>query len=725
MKRRTTLACTVLLLCMTGEARACSPDYYELDPMTMPTALFDVEVRRILGLPLESEYTRAEPYGHNERFQESRSADLEDLKAALGTATDAEGIVAQYKAMRDALGRHLAAYLNSLDSYFPEDAVRPAPMDLAPYEGSLVLLPEEFALYFRGAVAYHGGEWETATRYFKAVLELPEDARHYRSTWAAYMMGRTAMQRKSGDAPVFFEQARALAGQGFEDSLHLAEATVGWEARDAMDHDQFVQAIHLYAGLPDEAPRSLGRVCAKALDKSPIDPSLLTDALSRRLLSAWLVAFPSEQEKAGKWLNAVDAAALEGVVEGAEYLAWATYNRGDMERSAAWLTHADPASPYAKWIRAKLLLRDGKLEEAEALLDELGSTLPNDRLWVVQNPHQEEVCWPADTSATVFEDLGETRLARGDYSGALCAFMRADDWEDASFLAERVLTTEELRAFVDTHDASPELLAERVDSQYDERKPGWKREEIRYLLARRYAREGAWDEAIPFYPETAQMWLGWETASGEPLPPLAIQARDHYAGAHDTSLPPRTRAEHFLELAMLLRRKGAELLSPERIPPPGTDMAESAWPALTPEMQKRVEAAMAYYPTMNYFREMAADYAWEAARLLPNNDVLCAKALFYGGTFIKRPNPARADLFYKDLVRRNPNLLIAKQADEQRWFPGEFTDVVLYQPRTPDPWYGRKLYLAMGIVLLLWLDAMALLVFLWARRRRVAKGRTG
>jgi hypothetical protein len=107
---------------------------------------------------------------------------------------------------------------------------------------------------------------------------------------------------------------------------------------------------------------------------------------------------------------------------------------------------------------------------------------------------------------------------------------------------------------------------------------------------------------------------------------------------------------------------------------------------------------------------MAADLMKQCAALLPDNDVLMAKALYLGGTILKARYPEEADYFYKSLVRRNPNLLIARQADQLRWFPKQFTDVVLYTPLPKTFLRKRTLALLLGLFLLPMLAAGAWVV---------------
>ena len=92
----------------------------------------------------------------------------------------------------------------------------------------------------------------------------------------------------------------------------------------------------------------------------------------RRVLVVWrlgragyLAVAGSAEARLAKAL--ADEAAGHEVVEDADRLAWAVYRGGDMRAAEAWLgkVYADP--DLARWIRAKLLLRAGKLDQAAAL----------------------------------------------------------------------------------------------------------------------------------------------------------------------------------------------------------------------------------------------------------------------------------------------------------------------------------------------------------------------
>jgi hypothetical protein len=123
---------------------------------------------------------------------------------------------------------------------------RAPPVDLAVPPG----LPAEFAAYLEGALAYRRGDLPAASARWQDLLALPEEARRQRSTWAAFMLGRTALRRQPRDlaaAVGWFRRTRELAAHGFADSLGLAVLSLGWEARAEAARRHFDRAEALYA----------------------------------------------------------------------------------------------------------------------------------------------------------------------------------------------------------------------------------------------------------------------------------------------------------------------------------------------------------------------------------------------------------------------------------------------------------------------------------------------
>jgi hypothetical protein len=89
----------------------------------------------------------------------------------------------------------------------------------------------------------------------------------------------------------------------------------------------------------------------------------------------------------------------------------------------------------------------------------------------------------------------------------------------------------------------------------------------------------------------------------------------------------------------------------------------------TSEELERADRHGAELPLRWHYRYLAAELAWEAARILPDNDDLTARVLCVGGTWLKYREPEEADRFYKALVRRCRKTPLGKEADRLRWFP--------------------------------------------------------
>ncbi len=191
--------------------------------------------------------------------------------------------------------------------------------------------------------------------------------------------------------------------------MELSVSSLGYEARLELREKHFREAINLYlqqaVGGDPSAILSLRFSALRALEQgsSALRP-LARDPTSQKVITAYaidagwtlnpididlvvtesllnlmqkvstrvsLVPAPKPgwhhfQHPVLLWLEAVEAAGVKDV-EAAEQLALAAYQVGDMMRAQRWLSVARP-TPVAQWLRAKLLLREGKVDAAAALL---------------------------------------------------------------------------------------------------------------------------------------------------------------------------------------------------------------------------------------------------------------------------------------------------------------------------------------------------------------------
>lgn len=726
-------------------AQACGfdppPNYLETpgNVFQMPRPSFWHEVATFITVREETpkewnpDYPERGYYFRNREsalWRHTIDADEHDLALAGGMAN-----VAAYSAMRKAMRPNLAPVTNDQRWQPQENVVTPPPFDLAPYADLLQALPAEFSLYVRGAAAYHAKNLATAIELWNAVLNLPENERHYRSVWAEYMLGRAAMQIDPKQAIDHFERVRALAEAGFVDSLDLYTESLMWQSAVEMQLGDAVAAIHRYKRLLEQrneiAAGSVVSIICKSLDNKEICSAFAKDEFCRNLVTAALVSrsTPSYYGQAKpdtavkNWLDALQNEGIQNPLPGADKLAWGAYRQADFEVAKQCAELADPQSPYAQWVIAKLLLREGNIEAAQNLYSKLAMTFPSEDTWKLAHdyaPHPRSI---------VNTELGVILTARGSYASALDAFLRAAHWREAAHIAERVMTTDELEAYLATFE-EPELGAVYMSSYRESpdgiiepfgtlgyqdsravRKMNTYEQFLSYLLARRYARNGDWVRALPLYPEplrpnAEEIAKHLNAQPSVKSPHGAIVALGNLMSRTwgDSQVEVRVRtvdedlAQHYYDAAKLIREYGMELLGTELFPDYRVYGGEygsyektaeyprskrvyfgSSEPNLSkvtidallpsPGEKQRIRASAPKPHLRFHYRYTAANLMWKCAALRPDNDLLSMQALYMGGSYIKDRDPQFADKFYKALVWRNWETTYARKANEVRWFP--------------------------------------------------------
>jgi len=713
-------------------AAACGPDFPnwlladgDHAVLAAPNGNFAAELARMnLGRPRIRAVAPETANGYvssSQYLAQSAEAELADLRLALkrGQATEAETsrICREHQAQR----RQLAELIEGdwlpkraeVDSFnaITEASKPTTPMTVQVVNG----LPPEFADYFEGFIAWHHpslSDTQAARVHWERLLSRPEPDRQFKSTWAAFMLGKSWEKDDPAKAIDYFKQVRQLAQQGFHDTLGLAAASLGLEARVCLQQTNYEAAIEMYlqqmASGDPTATNSLAAAAELALASGPGSlRTLAKNSRTQKVITACLISrrlneFVSNanpetapESPTANWLKAAEEAGIKDM-DSAEALALAAYRVNDMDAAGRWIKRA-PASPLTQWLQAKLLLRAGNLPKAAALLARIASLFPivhegtnapapidrKDTLTMGRNPY-----FPLSAERQVHGELGVLRLARGEYSQALDSLLNAGFWMDAAYVAERVLTLEELQAYVDRFwpPATAEQVAEeQVQLGGTEICPATLREQIRYLLARRLTRELHGDRARPYYPAA---WI-------ESFDLLTASLR---AGWSETA-PSSERAQALFQAALITRTNGMELLGTEVAPDwhchlgayeegvTGEDRGSNALAHVVEPSRDELRRNSEHHadPDLRFhYRYQAAALAWEAARLLPNNTDQTALFLWQGGMFLKDRDPQFADMFYKALVRRNRKTALGAEADRQRWFPMLDADgqVVPGKPRT-------------------------------------------
>lgn len=648
-------------------------------------------------------------------FQQTADADAADLAKALaksGMPADRRAaLLARHAELRKRLQEHAVAACIPCQGMSEEGMAAPAaappmpalPPDIAIPEG----LPGEIADYLQGAIAYHQGRSSDAAAAWQRLLNRPAADRRLRSTWAAFMLGKAALKSDdSKDAIRWFETTRELATHGFEDSLGLAAASLGWQARAELGLGHFDRALTLYTRQARTGdPLALSSVqltCRKALEKgsdalNPIARSTQArDAMTAFLVSdhhgawadRWLTEEEEPQESAPKagpvlkdvaaWLQAVKAAGIKDAA-GADRLAWAAYQGGDFAAAWEWAQRAPEEAPMAGWVRAKLLLRDGKVAEAQALLDEVARTLPDPEL----NETEEGIYSPwgaggkLNTPSLAHAEDGALLLTQGRYPQALDHFLRGGFWLEAGYVADRLLTADELKAYVDTtwpaslaagHPTAEEGDYLGAGSKMPE--PGQVAHDIRYLLGRRLVRTGRLAEAKAYLPTD--------------LHPLHDALSRAEKEARDRTRPADQRARALFQAACITRRQGMEIAGSENEPDwtflqgnfelaafPHDVAVRADNTILKPgadEKERTGKSGVEPWKRFHY-RYRAADLAREAASLLPDGSEDKARMLATSGGWLKLRDPELAASFYRDLVSCCGSTRLGKEADRLRRFP--------------------------------------------------------
>ncbi|MHC8302572.1 hypothetical protein [Pseudomonas sp. ZS1P83] len=527
-------------------------------------------------------------------------------------------------------------------------------------------LPAELKFYLAGAVAFNAGDHGLAAEYFKKVLALPTDQRALRSTWAAYSLGRSlfAMSSEADAGPDLlaqsrkaFEQTRQLSIDGFSDPLELGVASLGEEARVARTAGDWNSAIELYA-TQNLQGSAVGYTSLKLLmaDLAALPEDQLAGLLNgkpvQQLVTASLISrlgwsFGDQPPNELKLIKLLQNS-TRGSLDNADRLAAVNYQQGDYASAKAFLEHAGDGG-LAWWLRAKLAVREGDKNAASAAYAKAAQAFPQNESWGERRTPD----WDFETLQPKCRVEGESAilaLQRGDYLQAFDQLYRSNGiyWPDAATVAERVLTVDELKQYVDTQVPAPPPLTKEDRDNYVQLPVAAK---LRNVLGRRLLREERYDEA-PAYFDNAD-----------------LQAKARWYGQlrndAESKWWPTKRAFAYYHAATMARFDGMELLGYEMSPDyvtfggnysleapklkVGSLMAEG-------EVQRQ-QATVAQPDERFHYRFVATALASKAADYLPHSSqafasVLC-KASSWGTSLQEQ------SAFYRRYVEEGPYVVWA------------------------------------------------------------------
>jgi hypothetical protein len=527
-----------------------------------------------------------------------------------------------------------------------------------------------------------------AERRFGQVLSLYPESAAPRAVWAAYMLGQvhavraaragTDGRKEIEAAARFFALARTRAAKGDPDPDALAVASYGEEARlylsahgcgwadflngsncpAAIAPADLKRMIALYAQQASRgsagAVSSLAAIAGWSLRDGARAAALIDDPVAQRLLVAY--ALPRAQASAPEsgqeqgtaplaaLVRAADARGLDHVQD-ADRLAALAYGVGLYDVAGRFLATAQ--GPLAQWVNAKLQLRRGDMAGAALSYARAAKAFP-----------QVPDGLSPGNNRLIKGEQGVLSLARGEYVEALSALYDAAlageadadvayD-QDAFYIADRVLMTDELKRFVDARAPEPPALGPE-DARWSDAGITVPLH-LRWLLARRLMREDRRGEALAYYPAS--------------LPPgvtevdIRASART-YAGSlsrADSAWTDTGKARALYAAAVTARKAGMEILGYEQEPDyaavqgvydfgygrpadwcavvttnPDNTVTRTPGPPTSPYTTKdecqRYNATMARPDYRYHYRYVAADLATRAANHLPRRSQAYAAVL--------------------------------------------------------------------------------------------------
>lgn len=606
-----------LSLCLPlGSAFACGPDF--------PMRLLDNRGQTLADLP-----------EGNFNFELSRLgktiAGLKNVTAATHNPNDLYG---EENAAAEARGKAEQAGLSAEQQVLVKQLRELTDARQVEVQGAS--LPAEIRLYVAGAVAFATGEHQLAVDYFNKLLALPADQRPLRSTWAAYSLGRTlfAMSSEAGDKVVAlersrdaFRQARQLSIDGFSDPLELGVASLGEEARVVRAAGDWNGAIELYEA-QNLHGSAVGYTSLKQLmnELAELPEAELAELLQHKsvqqLVTASLVSrqgwsFGDEPPNEKKLVKLLQNS-TRGSLENADRLAAMSYQQGDYAGAKAFLENAGDGG-LAWWLRAKLAVRDGDKNAAAAAYSKAAQAFPQKEDW----GYRRTPDWAYESLQPKCRVEGESAilaLQRGEYLQAFVQLYRSNStyWFDAATVAERVLTVEELKKYVDDNVPAPPALTQQERDNYV---PLPVAASLRNLLGRRLLREGHYADAVAYFDN----------------PDLQNKARlyGEQRLKADAAWWPTKRASALYNAAWTAREWGMDILGYEMAPDYATfggnyslESAELKVGPLVSEAEVQRQTASEAKPDQRYhYRFVATELAGRAADNLPHTSQAFAAVL--------------------------------------------------------------------------------------------------
>lgn len=462
----------------------------------------------------------------------------------------------------------------------------------------------------------------------------------------------------------------------------------------------FGGAFAAYLKMPMRGEGNAVNSCYRLASRLCAEPDLsafVDDPDLRRLITIYLAAGGSnntdhrmshaEARKASAaWLEALAKAGVDLGFDPVR-VAMLQHRAGHWQDCLATTRRLPGDEPMAKLLASRCSLRlNGDIEVSRKILDAAGGVLTTVPVRDLSQSPRNAITEEDFTELIELSEIKQLRqriegeralieLAQGRFAAALDFFGKGDYSEEVSFVAECVMTIDELKASIDQRPkADPARTT--IDPPTDDHYPAKK------ILASRLFRAGRLEEALDYVS-----------------PEIKTQANSYVLFmrlAERTDVADRTKADAYWRAALIINQIGEEILHasfglewtgaadeekwyigydllPLKRLKPDTETRLTVLTSPSKEEALRVQAWLAEHIDQPVRSERDASYAvfalaLKAARSLPNNDPAGGQILQFAGNQLKYREPKAANPAYVLLVTRFKETPYGAEALKRHWF---------------------------------------------------------
>ncbi len=520
-------------------------------------------------------------------------------------------------------------------------------------------------LYTAGAV-----DPEKRAEYFQKIFLLPKEEQGEWGIMAHYTLGSDLVSSESDDT----QQATALehfdyvinaVKTGQKDTLNLAISSLGQQARILWWQGKYPESAHLYAQQAAQGDGmgilSLKFVVGKLLNDDSIRQKSLHDPLIQQLTIAGMFTridphfYTATQSVITKRTDKILDELNKNVSDAfpnMDRLAALAYQAGQYDSAANILKRAGDTG-LAWWLRAKLSLRNGDINSATDAYAKAATAFPSNEEWGNQRGENFALEYIIP-SCRISAEQSILALKRDDFVQAMTLMYNTRNiyYQDVSDIAERVLTIEELKTFVDKH------APRRASSAKEDEEEGEEYEKVsslRELLARRLMRAERYQEAIDYFV------ISEHRKNAERF----IQALEK---TKDKNASKKQLAIDYYQAALIMREQGLEIRGYEMAP----DFNESGGnsfnreslfsseavkssenqPWISPAQLTRAKTSLPKTDDWRFhYRWRAMELAVKSADLLPPKSEAYAAVMCEAASWVIARDPATASTLYRTYTK--------------------------------------------------------------------------